>query len=229
MKRMSSISDRSDRAGNLEHGRTNQKRRTRQALLDAGTRLLAQGRSPSLAEVAEEALVSRTTAYRYFPSIEALLSEAFFEQEIPTAEQLFGEPLEGPVERVLRVEETLNEILFANEVSTRLVARNTIDAWLASAPDHRPVRPGRRLRLLDAALEPLAAELEPTRLRRLRDALALTIGTEAVLATRDVCGLDVDEARDVTRWASEALVRQALLEGAAAPTLVPRAPRPECR
>jgi AcrR family transcriptional regulator len=206
------MSNTSDRTRHLERGRTNQKRRTRQALLDAGTRLLAQGRSPSLAEVAEEALVSRTTAYRYFPSIEALLREAFFEQEIPTAEQLFAEPLEEPVERVLRVEEKLNEILFAQEVSTHLVVRNTIDAWLASAPGDRPVRPGRRLHLLDAALEPLAAKLEPKTLHRLRNALALTIGTEAVLATRDVCGLDVDEARQVTRWASEALVRQSLLD-----------------
>jgi AcrR family transcriptional regulator len=206
------MSSTSDRARRLEHGRTNQKRRTRQALLDAGARLLAQGRSPTLAEVAEEALVSRTTAYRYFPSIEALLGEAFFEREIPSAQQLFAEPVAEPVERVLRVEERLNEILFAQEVSTRLVVRNTIDAWLAGAPDDRPVRPARRLALLDAALEPLAATLEPKLLRRLRNALALTIGTEAVLATRDVCALDVAEAREVTRWASEALVRQALLD-----------------
>lgn len=201
-----------ERARRLEHGRTNQKRRTRQALLDAGARLLAEGRSPSLAEVAEEALVSRATAYRYFPSIEALLGEAFFEQEIPTAEELFTEPIEEPVERVLRVEEKLNEILFAQEVSTYIVVRNTIDAWLASAPGDRPVRPGRRLRLLDAALEPLAGELEPNTLHRLRHALALPIGTEAVLATRAVCGLEVDEAREVTRWACEALLRHALLD-----------------
>jgi AcrR family transcriptional regulator len=206
------MSTRPERARRLERGRTNQKRRTRQALLDAAARLLAEGRSPSLAEVAEEALVSRATAYRYFPSIEALLGEAFFEQEIPTAEELFTEPIEEPVERVLRVEEKLNEILFAQEVSTYIVVRNTIDAWLASAPGDRPVRPGRRLRLLDAALEPLTGQLEPNTLHRLRHALALAIGTEAVLATRAVCGLEVDEAREVTRWACEALLRQALLD-----------------
>ncbi len=93
-----------------------------------------------------------------------------------------------------------------------VVVRNVIDAWLADAPGNRAVRPGRRLPLLDAALEPLADALGRGRLLRLRNALALTIGTEAVLATRDVCGLDVDEAREVTRWASAALVRQALEE-----------------
>ena len=33
--------------------------------------------------------------------------------------------------------------------------------------------------------------------------------------TRAVCGLDTAEARAVTRWASEALVRQALLDARA--------------
>ena len=104
----------------------------------------------------------------------------------------------------------MNDVLLAQEVATHVVVRNTIDAWLASDPDDRPERPGRRLRLLDAALQPLAGTLEPVALRRLRHALTLTIGTEAVLATRDVCGLDPGEARAVTRWAAEALVRQAL-------------------
>ena len=37
---------------------------------------MKQGRKPDLEEIAEEALVSRATAYRYFPSVEALLLEA---------------------------------------------------------------------------------------------------------------------------------------------------------
>ncbi|MFN3628321.1 MAG: TetR family transcriptional regulator, partial [Parvibaculum sp.] len=47
--------------------RANQKRRTRKDLLQAAARLLKEGRNPSLEEIAEEALVSRATAYRYFP------------------------------------------------------------------------------------------------------------------------------------------------------------------
>jgi AcrR family transcriptional regulator len=202
----------SDRSRRLERGRTNQKQRTRQALLDACARVLELGRTPTLAEVAEEALVSRATAYRYFPSIEALIEEAFFERAIPTAEEVFSEQIDDPLERVLRVEQALNDVLFAHEVSTHVVVRNIIDAWLAEGHGNRVMRPGRRLPALDAALEPLADALGQRRLRRLRNALALTIGTEAVLATRDVCGLDVDEAREVTRWASAALLRQALEE-----------------
>ena len=54
-------------------GRPNQKRRTRKDLLEAAARLMRQGRTPDLEEIAAEALVSRATAYRYFPSQAAML------------------------------------------------------------------------------------------------------------------------------------------------------------
>jgi AcrR family transcriptional regulator len=59
-----------------EGGRINQKRRTRAAIVAAAAELVRQGKSPTVAEVADAALVSRATAYRYFPSQEYLLAEA---------------------------------------------------------------------------------------------------------------------------------------------------------
>ncbi|HET6470955.1 MAG TPA: TetR family transcriptional regulator, partial [Pseudomonadales bacterium] len=56
-----------------ESGRHNQRRRTRKDLLTAAATLMRSGAKPSLEAVAEAAMVSRATAYRYFPSIEALL------------------------------------------------------------------------------------------------------------------------------------------------------------
>ncbi|RYF89895.1 MAG: TetR/AcrR family transcriptional regulator, partial [Caulobacteraceae bacterium] len=47
-------------------GRSNQRRRTRKDLLEAAARLMKRGAKPSLEEIAEEAMVSRATAYRYF-------------------------------------------------------------------------------------------------------------------------------------------------------------------
>ena len=57
-------------------GRPNQKSRTRKDLLQAAARLVRQGRNPGLEEIAEEAMVSRATAYRYFPDVGALLVES---------------------------------------------------------------------------------------------------------------------------------------------------------
>ena len=72
-------------------GRANQRRRTRKDLLEAAGRLLKDGRTPSLEEVAEAALVSRATAYRYFPSIEALLREAALDVQPPAPTELFAD------------------------------------------------------------------------------------------------------------------------------------------
>ena len=69
--------------------RTSQKQRTRHDLLQAASRLMAQGQLPKVADVAKEALVSRATAYRFFSSDEALIAEAAVDVRTPTATELF--------------------------------------------------------------------------------------------------------------------------------------------
>jgi hypothetical protein len=73
-------------------------------------------------------------------------------------------------------------------------------------------RGGRRLRWIEAALEPVRPRLGPRGARRLADALALVMGPEALVVLRDVCQLDPDEAARVSRWAAGALVRAGLAE-----------------
>ena len=57
-------------------GRSAQKARTRDALIAAARDLVAAGVTPTVEEAAEAASISRTTAYRYFPSQRALLLAA---------------------------------------------------------------------------------------------------------------------------------------------------------
>ncbi len=59
----------------IEDRRVNQKRRTRAAIVTAAKDLIEQRATPTVAQAAEAALVSRTTAYRYFPTQESLLVE----------------------------------------------------------------------------------------------------------------------------------------------------------
>src|SRR5262249_45571054 len=59
-----------------EHRRDRQTRRTKRALVAAADELFSEGRVPTVAEVAERADISRATAYRYFPTQDALLLEA---------------------------------------------------------------------------------------------------------------------------------------------------------
>ena len=64
-------------------GRPNQTSRTRKDLLQAASRLMKRDRRITLEDVAEEALVSRATAYRYFSSVESLLVEAPIDGAVP--------------------------------------------------------------------------------------------------------------------------------------------------
>lgn len=196
----------------VDGGRTAQKRRTRQALLDAANALLDEGMRPSLDDVAERAEVSRATAYRYFTSGDDLLTDAVIDRSLVPAEILFPEDEGSLADRVLAVEEATNALLLADEVAVHVIARVTSEAWLAGGPDDPSARPARRLPLIDAALAPYAGELGPGLTRRLRDAIALAIGTEAVVTLRDVCELSSEETRETARWAVRALVAAALAE-----------------
>ena len=54
-------------------GRRRQKSRTREALIAATRELMADGATPAVEDAAAAVGISRTTAYRYFPSQRALL------------------------------------------------------------------------------------------------------------------------------------------------------------
>ena len=56
--------------------RTGQRRRTRKAIVQAAMDLLARTGSPSIADVAAAADVSRRTVYMYFPTLDQLLTDA---------------------------------------------------------------------------------------------------------------------------------------------------------
>ena len=192
-------------------GRENQKLRTRKALLDAAGRLMRGGVAPTLEEVAEEALVSRATAYRYFPSTEALILEAAVHVGVPEPQALFdGCADRDPVRRLMKVEGVLHETVAANERAFRLMLASLLQQSATAAPAGGPGRQNRRADLIAAALEPCAGELAPKALADLSHAVSLLVGTESFIVTRDVLGLDDSAARRVKRWAIEALVEAAL-------------------
>lgn len=196
-------------SADLESGRANQKRRTRQALVDAANQFLARGERPTLDQVAEAALVSRATAYRYFSSADELIADALLVGGLKPSDEVVAGLSGDPVQRLLAVEAAVNELLMRDERALHMVARGLMDQWLNTPRDEPPHRPGRRLPLIDAALETLDEELPAEVKRRLRNAVALAIGMEAVFSLRDVCGLDHDEARLTAQWAVRALVAYA--------------------
>jgi AcrR family transcriptional regulator len=193
-------------------GRQNQKDRTRKDLLLAAARLGKQGKTPSLEEIAREALVSRATAYRYFPSTEALLVEAALDVAIPDADALFADTSsDDPVARLEHVDTVLHDIILANEPAMRMMLVHTLQRGMKHAEEDGdvPVRQNRRMPLIEAALAPARQEFKPAALKTLSQALALFMGTEGMVVVKDVLQLNDAEARKVKRWAIRALVQAA--------------------
>jgi AcrR family transcriptional regulator len=191
--------------------RPNQRTRTRKDLLEAASRLMKQGRRPTLDEIAEEALVSRATAYRYFPSVEALLIEAPIEDAVPGPEDVFGDTSPNdPVERLERVDAALNDMISANELPLRLMLASSVRRGVnGKVHGDLPARQNRRTALIEAALAPARSQFTPSTLKKLTMSLALIIGTESMVVLKDVLQLDEPAARKVRRWAIRALVEAA--------------------
>ncbi len=194
--------------------RVNQRLRTRKQLLEAAQRLLKEGRKPTIAEVAEAALVSRPTAYRYFPNVEALLAEAPLDADLPGAQQIFADDgSTDPAERVDRAEAALHEMSYRNERQLRVWLGNLLLRTPGNAEE--PRRQNRRTALIAAALAPSREAFDRATYKRLSAALAILFGTESMIVCRDVLEIEPAEARKVKSWAIHALVEAALRESKA--------------
>jgi AcrR family transcriptional regulator len=202
-------------------GRDRQKARTRRALLEAAGKLLAAGRSPSVAEVADAAEVSRRTAYRYFPTQEQLHTEAALESLRSSIEDAVApEPDAGqhedPEARLDRAVRTIQKSVLENESLLRTMVRLTVAPVSGTRPDPMGRRRGyRRIEWIELALEPVRKRLGKRRFDRLVRALTLCIGIEALIVLRDLHGLSEEEAESVSRWTARSLLRASLAEAKA--------------
>jgi hypothetical protein len=108
---------------------------------------------------------------------------------------------------------------FADEAVWRALLRASLDRWLQQAEvteDERvPVRGASRLHGTRAALAPLEGVLPPELFQRLTMAVMLVWGADAMVVTRDACGLEPPAATDLMSWAARALIRAALAEAGA--------------
>src|SRR5205814_84644 len=124
-----------------DSGRILQKRRTRLAIVVAAASLLAQGRRPTVAEAADAALVSRATAYRYFPSQGALLLEAALQSTHPEiAPALADAPADDVNARFDVVCTAMFERVIDAEPQLRQMLQITQQQWLDNSDVGRPRR-----------------------------------------------------------------------------------------
>jgi AcrR family transcriptional regulator len=189
--------------------RERQTRRTRQALITAADKLFSEGRVPTVAEVAERADVGRATAYRYFPTQEALLLETTFlgDQDTLRALPALAETIDDPAERVAEAVRAGAEWTLEREARLRMILRKSLD------PSGAAKRPARRRAYIADLLTSVKDTLAKETYDRLSASLTLLFGIDPIVALTDNSDIARDEIPEVLAWTALQLVRAALAEG----------------
>ncbi|MGH9086628.1 MAG: TetR/AcrR family transcriptional regulator [Acidimicrobiales bacterium] len=193
-------------------GRIAQRRRTRNAIVEATQQLLRAGGQPSVAEIASLADVSRRTVYLHFPSLEQLVLDATLGEMAAggwdyTPDE-HGSEVGG---RVRGLAATLLAMSSEALPLGRRIIRLTVER--PDRPDPAAPRRGyRRIDWIEQAVEPLRAELSDEQFDRLVSGLAVVLGWEAMVVLRDIRSLSAAAEAEVTTWVAQALVDAMLAE-----------------
>jgi AcrR family transcriptional regulator len=185
--------------------RDRQRRRTKRALVAAADELFAEGRVPTVAEVAERADVARATAYRYFPTQEALLLETSYlgdSEPLRSLADLVDE-VADPSARVAEAVRRGATWTLGREARLRAVLRMSLD------PDHGVRRPARRRGYIAQLLAPERGRLSDEQYERLVGSLTLLFGIDPIVSLRDNSGIPPERIPDVLAWAAHAVVSEA--------------------
>lgn len=192
-------------------GRVNQKARTREALIGATRELLSQGVTPTMEGAADAASISRTTAYRYFPNLRALLAATY--PHIDQGSLLGPQPPQDPVARLEIVADDQTRRILTYEPEMRAVLRLSLAADSADGPE-LPMNRGLRIGWIEDALAPLRGQIADDKLRQLVHGIGATLGIEAFAWLTDIARLPREEAVSIMRTNASRLLRSAIAEGA---------------
>jgi AcrR family transcriptional regulator len=190
-------------------GRTRQKQRTRAALVAAARDLVAAGgAAPTVEAAAAAASVSRTTAYRYFPTQKALLLAAHPETAATT---LVPEGAgDDPEARLLGAVESFIGLVVDTEQQQRTMLRLSLDP--ETSGEALPLRQGRAIGWFEEALSPLRPRLGDAWVHRLAVTVRSAVGIESLVWLTDVAGLSRDEASQRMLWSARALFSRAVAD-----------------
>jgi AcrR family transcriptional regulator len=194
-------------------GRTNQKARTRSALVQAAVELVREGRPPSIPDAADRALISVATAYRYFPTADELWFEASaqavgFEPTLLEADQRIEGAGDDPVDRLEALVRSMGFAMVDDQAPFRRLAKGALEQWFNQVDVpievRAPMRQGRRNEFIATVLAPLRGRLPDAEVDRIAHALGVVVGTDVMLALTDGVGLEGDEVKqamlDAARW-----------------------------
>lgn len=196
-------------------GRPAQRRRTRDAIVAATMRLLAEGRTPTIAEIASAADVARRTVYMHFSTLDQLILDASMGAMAGSEVEAEFDPNASTPDRV----DTIVETLYEHADEWLPLGRRMVALTAAAPSTDGPHRGQRRVDWIERAVEPLRHRLSDEQHERLVSSLCVVLGWEAMIVLQDIRGHTRSREREVNSWAAQVLVRAMLEEAAAQRTI----------
>ena len=194
-------------------GRPSPKERTLRLLREAAHELLRTGRPLTVPAAAELAGVSRATAYRYFPTNDAVVLHATM--------SLADDPLEdsewattaasSPDELAARAADLVRATAawaFEHETELRTMLHLSLDPGTEHAKPRRGLT--NRGRWIAALLEGLPSDVPQDSRNRLANALVPLFGSDAIVWTTDMADLPQEQAVELLAWMAQVLVKATL-------------------
>jgi AcrR family transcriptional regulator len=188
-------------------GRTAQKSRTRQALVEATRALLQDGQTPNVEDAAQHAGISRTTAYRYFPNQRSLLLAAH--PQISPDTLLPPDAPDDVEERLDAFMAAFTRYNFEWEPQLRASLRVSLDQKPANR-EQPTLRQGRAIAWIEDALAPLRHTRPDVDVHRLAVAIRSATGIESLIWLIDIAGYPRDQAASVVLATARALLAAAV-------------------
>ena len=196
-------------------------------LLDTAMQMIqSDGHIPSVAEVAVRSVVSRATAYRYFPTRSALIT-AVIDASLGPVRAIASDSASGR-ERVHELFRRTFPRFTEFEPQLRAAAQLSLEQGAlerAGLLEEEPYRRGHRIRILEHAIAPLAPQMSVATRDRLHRALSVVYGIEPYVILKDIWGLPNREVERIALWMADALIDAALRDAtkkAAAPPAAAR-------
>lgn len=190
--------------------------RTRDLLMRTARELLQEGGPLTVQAVAERSGVSRATAYRYFPSNESVAVHA----TMPIGDDPLADPERAAAiadagqdlpSRAAALVRRMGEWAFDHEQELRILLRLSLPDGSGRPGLSRRPRTSRD-RWIASLLSGLPETVTPEARERLAIALIPLFGSDAIVWTRDMAGLEREAALRQLEWMARTLVAATLAE-----------------
>lgn len=187
----------------IDSGRKNQKHKTRSKILLVAQRLLAKGIGLTLEDIAKEADLSRATIYRYYSNVDVLAAEAVIDIHTKSPEDVFNEVKDLNLKEVLMaIQAYFNDLAFTNEAAFRKYLSIAIVSDQATNK-----RGARRIKTMELALANKKTPIDNSEIEKLKNIATVLMGIEALIVSKDVCGLNEQQSKETLKWGLEMLLK----------------------